>query len=143
MPEGLSKVEPQEFSVSPLAGTLGAEVRGLDVRGLNGLPDDLNDVFLRHKVLAIRGQYLDPATFLAFSKLWGDIHFYPYMTGLPEEPEVFEIRTAPDATRVFGNRWHSDQMYDAYPCKATLLYAKDLPPVGGDTIFTEIGRAHV
>ena len=142
MPEGVSKVKSQEFSVAPMAGALGAEVHGLDASALTGLPAELNDVFLEHKVLAIRGQDLNPASFLAFSKLWGDIHFYPYMTGLPEEPEVFEIRTAPDAKRVFGNRWHSDQMYDAHPCKATLLYAQELPPVGGDTIFTDLEAAY-
>ena len=142
MPEGLTKLDLQDFSVTPLAGSLGAEVRGLDVSAVTDLSPELNGLFLSHKVLTIRGQALKPAALLAFSKLWGDVHFYPYMTGLPEEPQVFEIVTSPDAKRVFGNRWHSDQMYDAHPCKATLLFAHDLPPVGGDTIFTDLEAAY-
>ena len=125
-----------DFICTPLAGALGAEVVGIDVSD----PLDsasvaaLKAAFLEHKVLAIRDQSLDPASLLAFSRLWGDVHFYPYMTGLPDQPEVFEIVTAPDAKRVFGNRWHSDQMYDPKPVNATVLYAKGLPPAEGDTI---------
>lgn len=132
------------FTSSPLAGALGAEVSGIDVSG----PLDsecvaaLKAAFLEHKVLAIRGQSLDPASLLAFSRHWGDVHFYPYMTGLADQPEVFEIITAPDAKRVFGNRWHSDQMYDPRPVKATVLYARELPPIGGDTIFSNLEMAY-
>jgi len=50
--------------------------------------------------------------------------------------------TAPDAKHVFGNRWHSDQMYDPNPVKATMLYAKELPPVGGDTLFSNLETAY-
>lgn len=98
--------------------------------------------FLAHKVLVFRGQNFTPATFLDFSKRWGDTHFYPYMTGLEEEPEVFEILAKPDTKRFFGNRWHSDQMYAEKPVKVTLLYAKELPPVGGDTIFSNLELAY-
>lgn len=139
--ESHSKVAGQHV-VTPLAGALGAEVRGLDVTQLAELPDSLNETFLQHKVLALRDQTLDPAALLAFSKLWGGIHFYPYMTGMEGTPEVFEILTAPDAQRVFGNRWHTDQMYAPKPVKATLLYARDLPPVGGDTIFSDLEKAY-
>lgn len=129
---------------TPIAGALGADVRGIDVS--EPLPDDvwsaLETAFLDHKVLAIRDQTLDPTAFLTFSKRWGGVHFYPYMDGLPEEPEVFEILAKPDAQRIFGNRWHSDQMYDPNPVKVTLLYAKDLPPVGGDTIFSNLELAY-
>lgn len=142
MPEGLSARGIEAFAVSPLASALGADVSGLDVSTLRDLPEPLNAAFLDRKVLAIRNQSLHPDSLLAFSKLWGEVHFYPYMTGLPEQPEVFEIVAAPDAKRVFGNRWHSDQMYDANPVKATLLYARDLPPVGGDTIFTDLEKAY-
>ena len=99
----------------------------------------LKVAFLEHKVLAIRYQSLDPDLLLAFSRHWGDVH----MTGLPDQPEVFEIVTAPDAKRVFGNRWHSDQMYDPKPVNATVLYAKELPPAVGDTISANLETAYV
>ena len=71
-----------DFICMPLAGALGAEVVGIDVSD----PLDsasvaaLKAAFLEHKVLTIRDQSLDPASLLAFSRHWGDVHFYPYMT---------------------------------------------------------------
>ena len=142
MYEVLSKHHTINFSVTPLAGVLGAGLHDLDLAVMDHLPPALNDAFLDNKVLVIRDQTLEPSTLLSFAKLWGDVHFYPYMTGLPEEPEVFEIITALNAKHVFGNRSHTDQRYDPHPCKATLLYARDLPPVGGDTIFTDLEAAY-
>lgn len=129
---------------APLAGALGAEMRRPDVS--HPLESDavasLRRGLLEHKFLVLRDQDLRPATLLAFARIWGDIHYYPYMTGLEMQPEVFEIVTAPDAHRAFGNRWHSDQMYDPLPVKATVLYARELPPVGGDTIFSNLELAY-
>ena len=135
-------LSPKVFA--PLAGALGVEMRCLDVSH----PLELDAVallrngLLQHKVLVLRDQDLQPATLLAFARIWGDTHFYPYMTGLKTQPEIFEIVTAPDARRAFGNRWHSDQMYDPLPVKATVLYARELPPVGGDTIFSNLELAY-
>ena len=133
-----------EFVITPVSGAIGADVSGIDVSGPldQKIVTALNDAFLEHKVLAIRNQRLDAASLLTFSRLWGDVHFYPYMKGLPDQPEVFEIVTAPDAKRVFGNRWHSDQMYDQKPVKATLLFARELPTVGGDTVFSNLETAY-
>lgn len=129
------------LDVQPLAGALGAELNVVNPTQ----PADVEAIqaaFLAHKVLVLRDLDLSPTALLAFAKSWGDVHFYPYMTGLSERPEVFEIVTAPDARRVFGNRWHSDQMYDPHPVKATVLYACELPPVGGDTIFSNLELAY-
>lgn len=129
---------------TPMAGAIGAEIRDFDcaVPMSDSEFSAIEAAFLSHKVLMLRGQDFTPATFLAFAKRWGNIHFYPYMTGLEEEPEVFEIVAKPDAQRFFGNRWHSDQMYAEKPVKVTLLYAKVLPPVGGDTIFSNLELAY-
>ncbi|NQU72336.1 MAG: TauD/TfdA family dioxygenase [Rhodospirillales bacterium] len=132
------------IETSALAGALGVEIKGLDV----SRPLDESEVgalktaFSEHKVLVIRDQDLTPESLFAFSKLWGDPYYFPHMTGLAEQPEVFEIHTAPHAERVFGNRWHSDQMYVPNPVKVTMLYAKELPPVGGDTIFSNTESAY-
>ena len=64
------------------------------------------------------------------------------MKGLDGHPEIFELVKKEDDKRVFGNRWHSDQMYTPIPAKATILYAKQLPPVGGDTIFADLYAAY-
>lgn len=135
---------PKSAGIRPLSGALGAELVGLDVS--TSLDPSafvaMKAHFLASKVLVLRDQVLDPGALLTFAKRWGDVHFYPYMTGLDSVPEVFEIVTTPTAQRVFGNRWHNDQMYDPKPAKVTVLYAKELPPVGGDTLFSDLERAY-
>lgn len=141
---GDSRLRESPGGIRKLAGSLGAELRGFDVAAdldATSIPW-LKEQFLDHKVLVLRDQSLAPGALLAFAKLWGDVHFYPYMTGLDAVPEVFEIVTVPKAQRVFGNRWHSDQMYDPNPVKVTVLYAKELPPVGGDTLFSDLDSAY-
>ena len=101
-----------------------------------------HQAFLDHQAIFFHDQDLTPEQFLAFGKRWGGIHFYPYMKGLDGHPEIFELVKKEDDTRVFGNRWHSDQMYTPIPAKATILYAKQLPPVGGDTIFADLYAAY-
>ncbi len=145
MSEAIAHTDPQStLAVRPIAGSLGAEISGVDL----SVPLDaatftaIHRAFLDHQVLFFHGQDLTPEQFLAFGKRWGGIHFYPYMKGLDGHPEIFELVKKEDDKRVFGNRWHSDQMYTPIPAKATILYARQLPPVGGDTIFADLYAAY-
>ena len=45
-------------------------------------------------------------------------------------------------TRAFGEVWHTDQMFNPKPAKATILYAKETPNAGGDTLFTNLYLAY-
>jgi taurine dioxygenase len=129
--------------VRPLSGALGAEVAGIDLAGL----DDagfaaLYDAFLTHHVVVLRDQSLDPDQQLAFARRFGEIHLHPYVEGLPGRPEVLEVLKTESDTRNFGGRWHSDQMYTSEPAKCTILYAREIPDVGGDTIFASLHLAY-
>ena len=64
------------------------------------------------------------------------------MQGLPSHPEVLEILRTEDDGYAFGNVWHSDGSNYAIPPKATMLYALELPPVGGDTMFANMYAAY-
>ncbi len=128
------------IGVRPLAGALGAEIDGID------LSEDLgNDVFaeiklafLDHLVVFFRAQDISPAQQVAFARRFGGIHLHPYMRGLPEQPEVLEIRKEPHDTYTFGSVWHTDQMFNPQPAMATMLYAHEVPPYGGDTMFANM-----
>jgi taurine dioxygenase len=120
--------------VEPLTGSLGAIVTGIDLSaGLS--PDEVNElrqVWLQHLVIQIRGQDLTPDQQMAFARQIGEPDTYPFLKGIAELTEVLKRE---NETVNFGGIWHSDTTYQPKPPMATMLYAKELPPIGGDTLF--------
>lgn len=126
------------ISVHRVAGALGAEISGVDLS--QDLPDqvieEIRCALLDHLVIFFRDQDLTPQRQLAFARRWGEIHLHPFMVGMPDCPEVLEIRKTPADKRNFGGSWHTDQMFSPRPAMGTMLYAKQVPRVGGDTMFS-------
>ncbi len=130
--------EYRHLEVERLAGSLGAEVTGVDLsRPLEPeVMAEIRQALLDNLVICFRGQSLTPDQQLGFARRWGDIHLHPYMAGMDDFPEVLEIRKTPADKKNFGGSWHSDQMFTAQPAMGTMLYAKEVPSAGGDTLFT-------
>jgi len=93
------------------------------------------EAWLEHLVLFFRDQPLDVDTFRSFAELFGRPVEYPFVPGLAGHPDVIEIAKYPGETVNFGGIWHSDTTYLERPPKATTLIAREIPPVGGDTLF--------
>jgi len=127
----------QEISVHPLAGALGAEVRGIDLA--RGLDDEttaaLRRIWLEYGVVFFRDQELSSAEFLAVARRFGTVIEYPFLRGLPDYPEIIPVVKLPHERVNFGGVWHSDTAYLDHPPMATLLLAREVPPYGGDTLF--------
>lgn len=131
------------LDVQPIAGSLGAEVLGVDLGAINDdVFDEIYRALLENQVIFFRDQALDPDQYLAFGKRWGEIAIYPYMKGLPTHPEILEILKTEKDTYAFGNIWHTDSSFLAIPPKVTMLYSLEVPPVGGDTAFTNMYMAY-
>ena len=132
------------FEIRPLAGKIGAEVVGLDLRKLddNQTWNAFQQAFLEYKVLAIRDQELEPDDMMAISEKFGGPCDYPFVSGIYDYPFIFEIIKEPHETRNFGGGWHSDSTYMTTPPQATLLYALETPEFGGDTLFTNTAAAY-
>ena len=131
------------IEVRPLAGTLGAEICGADLGAMTGaLYEEIYRAFVDYQAIIIRGQDLTTDQYLAFARRWGEIGIYPFMEGLPSHREVLEILKTEADTYAFGNAWHSDGSFNPVPPKATMLYALELPPAGGDTLFASGHAAH-
>jgi taurine dioxygenase len=96
---------------------------------------DVHKAFLDHSVIFFRDQRLMPALQVQLARRFGDIHFHPFVKGLPEHPEVLEIVKREDETKNFGGTWHTDQAFAPRPAMCTILYAKETPSAGGDTLF--------
>jgi taurine dioxygenase len=129
--------------IAPLAGALGAEIFDVDLKGLDKKGwAELHGVFIKHSVLAIRGQKLEPADLMQVGGLFGEPCHYPFVTGMDGFPFIFEVVKEPEEKRNFGGAWHSDTTYLKQPPLATLLYAVETPDHGGDTLFTNTSAAY-
>ena len=132
------------LQVVPVDGALGAEIRGVD------LAADLSDatvaairqVWLDHLVVFFRDQELGPDEFLTFARWIGEPVEYPFVRGIDGYPEIITVAKFPDETVNFGGIWHSDTTYLPRPPMATMLVAREVPPVGGDTLFANLYAAY-
>jgi taurine dioxygenase len=125
------------IEVHKIAGALGAEISGVD------LARDLDDqtvveirrIWLDNCVMFFRNQDLPPAQFLEFAKRFGEPIEYPFLKGLDGFPEIITVAKLEHEKINFGGVWHSDTSYLDVPPMATMLIAREVPPVGGDTLF--------
>jgi taurine dioxygenase len=125
------------FTVTRLAGALGAEIAGLDLT--QPLRSDdiaaLREAWLLHGVVQLRNQPLTSEQFLAFAQAIGTPVEYPFVAGIAGFPHIIEIKKLEHERANFGGIWHSDTTYLERPPMATLLLAREVPPYGGDTMF--------
>lgn len=127
----------------PLTGSLGAEVKGVDIAQIDDATfRDVHQALLAHGVIYFRNQTLTPDQQLAFARRWGDVHLHPYLRGLPDRPEIIEIIKEPEDRANFGDSWHTDQIFTPEPAMGTMLYARVMPAAGGDTLFTNLYKAY-
>ncbi len=132
------------LEVVPVAGALGAEIRGVDLAGdlSDATVAEIRQVWLDHLVVFFRDQQLGPDEFLAFARRIGEPVEYPFVRGIDGYPEIITVAKFPDETVNFGGIWHSDTTYLPRPPMATMLVAREVPPVGGDTLFANLYAAY-
>ena len=132
------------IDVRPIAGALGAEVHGVDLRQdlSDGVIAEIRAALLDNLVIFFRDQDIEPAHQLAFAKRFGDIVEYPMVKGLEEFPEIVPVVKLPEERVNFGGLWHSDTAYLEVPPMGAILAAKELPPYGGDTLFANMCLAY-
>ena len=127
----------RRIALEPVSGNLGAIIKGVDLATLNDETfAEIHQAWLEYSVIFFREQRLSPLQQIDFAKRFGEIHFHPYMRGLDDHPEILEIIKEPGDDYTFGAVWHTDQMFNPEPAKATMLYAHEVPKSGGDTQFS-------
>jgi taurine dioxygenase len=141
------------LDVVDLAPDIGAEIRGLDLRRpLDAATfQNVERVWLDRGVLLFRGQDLTEEEQVRFASGFGELgrvinkHGGVTLTRHPSVMLVSNIRqdgmpigALPDGEMYF----HSDQCYVERPCKATFLYAMEIPSVGGNTLFASTTAAY-
>jgi taurine dioxygenase len=128
------------LEIIPQSSVIGAEVRGLDLSvGLDQATfDQLNRAFLDHQILLFRDQQLTARQYNDFAERFGSLKDYLFAEGMDGFPYITEIVKTETETESFGSFWHSDSAYTQRPPKITMLYARQVPPRGGDTLFADM-----
>lgn len=127
----------QRITTTPIAGALGAEIGGVDLSRLLGadVVQAIRQALLDHLVIFFRDQDLTPANYMAFAEAFGTPIEYPLLKGIEGYPFMTEIVKLEHQTTNFGGMWHSDTTYLDIPPMGSMLYALEVPPHGGDTLF--------
>ena len=137
------------LAVIPTGASLGAEVLAGDLRTLDdaGFAQILA-AWHAHSVVLFRGQTLSDKDLIAFSRRFGDLDFAPiqengrrFVNGMPEIYIVSNVKVNGEAIGSLGDGeavWHTDMSYLDMPPKASMLYALEIPPAGGNTSFCDM-----
>jgi alpha-ketoglutarate-dependent taurine dioxygenase len=131
------------ITVKRIAGALGAEIGGVDLRELTD--EDVAAIraaWLEHLVVFFRDQPLTPPQFMAFARRIGRPIEYPFVKGIPGFAEIIEVKKLENERVNFGGVWHSDTAYLEEPPMASMLLAREVPPRGGDTLFANMYLAY-
>jgi len=128
----------QHIEVRPVAGAIGAEIFGADLR--EDLADDviseIRAAFLDHLVVFFREQDISDDDLARFGRRFGDLAPLPPHRQVPGKfPELLIVEKKPEDTMNFGWEWHSDTSHLEVPSLGSILVAKIVPPIGGDTFF--------
>ncbi|WP_107116380.1 TauD/TfdA dioxygenase family protein [Streptomyces sp. NRRL F-4489] len=131
------------FEVIPLAATIGAEIRGLDLsRPLSAaLRAELNRALLEWKALFFREQHLTSAAQRQFAAHWGELETNPLLAR-GDAKEVVRFDKAAGAVPTFENVWHADVTFRARPAMGAVLQLREVPEAGGDTMWADMAAAY-
>jgi len=133
-------------NVLPTAAALGAAVAAGDLRGVDdAVFARILEAWHAHAVVLFRDQSLSDHDLIAFSRRFGDLDIAPiqengrrFVDGMPEIYIVSNVKVNGEAIGSLGDgeaAWHTDMSYLDLPPKASMLYALEIPPHGGNTSF--------
>ena len=138
------------IAFKPLSPLFGVEAAGVDLSQplADAVFRELERAFYAHQVLALRGQDLSAAQFLAFARRLGPPQ--PHVIDQfhhPDDPNILVLSNVkqggrPTGLQDAGSYFHTDYSYLAVPARATTLYSQVVPKVGGDTLFANQQAAY-
>jgi taurine dioxygenase len=151
--ESLKTRKKPHITIFPSGKALGAEIQGVDLRTVKA--DDFARIYrawLDHSVLLFRGQTLSDDDLVTFSERFGDLDWAPVQESgrrfVEGHPEIYVVSNVMEKGVPIGSlgageaTWHTDMSYLQDPPKASILYALEVPPSGGNTYFNSMYRAY-
>jgi len=133
------------ITVVPLGAAMGAEIQGIDIRDLTDESfAEVADALYRHKMIFFRDHDISHSDQEEFTLRFGPFGKDAYTPGVEGHPEVQPVLKEAEskAHMIFGGAWHTDSPFLPQPPAITILFGKDIPPYGGDTMWTNTALAH-
>ncbi len=132
------------IEVNPLSPALGAVIGGIDIaRGISARQfAELRQAYIDFGVVFLRDQDITPDQHIAFAERWGKINVNRFFQPVESHPLIAEVRKEADQKKNIGATWHTDHSYDQVPAMGSILYAREVPSVGGDTLFASMYAAY-
>ncbi len=129
------------LEITRLAGSLGAEVRGIDLARADASDAErIRALLLEHCVLFFPGQQLTVEQHVALGRHFGPLEAHPNLKNpFTQHPELFELAATHGG---IADEWHTDLTFLASPSQMSILRMVKCPPVGGDTMFTNLCAAY-
>lgn len=131
------------MNVETLTPSIGARVAGVDLA--KDLPDEavasIKETLDRHLVLFFEDQVMNPVQQRDLAARFGPLYTHPFYPGHEQAPEIM-VLLHDEHHRANSDRWHNDVTYLETPPQASVLYAEEIPEVGGDTLWSNMYVAY-
>lgn len=139
----LAQLAWNNFDVAQVGSTLGGEISGVD------LTTDLADEVIaelqlaldNYKVIFFRNQPLTSDQHVSFAKRFGQLEIHPFIPSNTGVPELVRFEKTAEVAG-YENSWHHDVTWRETPSMGAILHGIELPAVGGDTLFSDMGAAY-
>ncbi|MEM8689878.1 MAG: TauD/TfdA family dioxygenase [Pseudomonadota bacterium] len=134
----------QHISVTRLSPSVGAEITNVDLSKplLDAEFQEIRTALGHFGVIFLRHQEISPADQLRFAKAFGEININRFFQPVEGFPEIANVERQPDERGATGWYWHTDHSYDQVPAMGSVFAAREIPPVGGDTLFAGMAAAY-
>ncbi len=132
------------LEIIPTSGALGAELHGVNLA--EPLPPQtakaIRDALAEHGVIFFRDQEITPEQHIAFAETLAPVNINRFFKLVPGYAQIAEVRKEPEQDKNIGGAWHTDHSYDQFPALGSILLAREVPPRGGDTLFSSMWLAY-
>jgi taurine dioxygenase len=141
--ERLASLQWPLFDVVPQGVTVGGLIEGVDLTAdlSDELIDEVRRALFEYKVIFFRDQPLTPHQHVAFARRFGDLEVHPFIPANAEHPELVRFEKSSEVGG-YENSWHHDVTWREVPSMGAVLHAIQVPPVGGDTLFSDMYAAY-
>src|SRR5271165_4492741 len=141
---GRTSMRYYHIRVESVSRHVGAEIANVDLAGpiADETFAEIRRAFGEYGVVFFRNQYLTPEQHVSFAERFAPIDINRFFAAVPGYPMIAEVRKEPEQTRNIGGGWHTDHSYDEAPALGSMLYAREVPTTGGDTLFAGMYAAY-
>ena len=132
------------LEIRPASVAVGAEIHGIDLTGpiIDETLSTIRHTLADRGVVFFRDQWLTPEQHIAFARHFGNININRFFAHADGYPEIALVVKEPHQTKNIGGGWHTDHSYDQEPALGSILYAREVPRSGGDTLFASMYAAY-